>query len=73
MTSPTTRVFHQAVHDVVRRLSASVHTGEIVSVLIVEALLVQLRSTDMEDAISRLRSAVDGMDLSWNLTNEAGS
>ena len=73
MTSPTTRVFHQAVHNVVRRLSPTVRTDEIVSVLIAEALLVQLGSTDMEDAISCLRSAVDGIDLSWNLTNQAGS
>jgi len=55
----------QELDELVRRFSPTVSNDEIAGVLTSRAMLVQLRSTNVEEAIRRMRFSVDALEESW--------
>ncbi len=70
--SKSSRELGQELDDLVRRFSATVSNDEIAGVLTSRALLVHLRSTNLEEAIRRMRFSVDAIEQAWSSKKVAG-
>jgi hypothetical protein len=63
---------HEDLRHLVRRFS-SVESGDLIAnVLMTHALLVHLRSVNVEEAVRRMQSYVDGLDLTLSPRKAVG-
>ena len=63
--SKSSRELGQEFDEPVRRFPPMVSNDGIAGVLTSRAMLVQLRSTNVEEAIRRMRFSVDALEESW--------
>ena len=64
MTKPA-GAFEQELDDLVRRFAVTVSNDELAAVLISRALLVHLRTTNMEGAMQRIEFMVAPIERPW--------